>query len=59
MKTSGNRLFVSSYPENPAGTVLFVSSNQAKLRSQIEKEYQSMRKKTTKLEDTVSNDLNF
>ena len=59
VKKGGKRLFVSSYPENPSGTVLFLPSSQARLRSQVEKDYQSMRKKTNNLEDRVSNDLNF
>lgn len=47
IKKSKNRLFVSSYPENPTGSVLFLSNKPAKLRSQVEKDLQSMRKKTT------------
>lgn len=59
VKKSGKRLFVSSYPENPTGTVLFLSTSKARLRSQVEKDYQSVRKKTNNLEESLSNELNF
>ena len=58
VKRSGRPLFVSSYSDNPKGSVLFLSNNQARLRSQIEKEYQSMHKKVNKTEST-SKDLDF
>ena len=45
-------MFVSSYPDSPKGSVLFLSDNHAKLRSQIEKEYQTLHKKVNKTEDT-------
>jgi len=59
VKKSGKRLFVSSYTENPTGSVLFLSNNPAKLRSQVEKDYQSMRKKTNYKEGGANNELNF
>lgn len=58
VKRSGRPLFVSSYSDNPKGSVLFLSNNQARLRSQIEKEYQIMQKKVNKTEST-SKDLDF
>lgn len=59
VKKTGNPLFVSSYSDNPTGTVLFRSNNPAKLRSVVEKDYQSLRKKTSQSQDKMSNVLKF
>lgn len=58
VKKGRRPLFVSSYPDNPKGSVLFLSDNHAKLRSQIEKEYQTLQKKVNKTESR-NKDLNF